>query len=107
MPEPLEEPWYDAAPQVRRLRPAGEIKWRGQLVFIGAALVDQPVGVAPYDEGLHIVRFCDIDLGVIDHRGRFLRFAPLRHRLREAHEATARANLSTIHPVQSVDDHPG
>ncbi|HEY3812589.1 MAG TPA: IS481 family transposase [Caulobacteraceae bacterium] len=107
MPERLEQPWYDADHQVRRVRTAGEIKWRGQLVFVGSALVDELVGVAPYDDGLHIVRFCGVDLGVIDHRRRFLRFAPLRHRLREAQEAAAQPKVSTVNPVQSVDDHSG
>jgi transposase InsO family protein len=90
MPRCLEEPWYDADHQVRRVRSAGEIQWRGQLVFIGAALSGETVGLAERENGSHIVRFCDLDLGVIDPSGRFRRFAPLRYRLREAPEAPPR-----------------
>jgi len=35
MPGRLEDPWYDADAdrQIRRLRLAGEIKWRGEFAF--------------------------------------------------------------------------
>lgn len=107
MPERVPEPWYDADHQVRCVRTAGEIKWRGELVFLSAALVGELVGIAEYDDGCQVVRFCDLDLGLIDNRSRFLRFAPLRHRLREAQEATSYRKLSTINPVQSVDHQSG
>jgi len=40
-----------------------------------------------------------LDLGVIDREGRFLRFAPLRHRLRKAQEPQPQQNLSGVSPV--------
>jgi transposase InsO family protein len=86
MPHRLITAQYGDDHQVRAVRSNGEIKWRGQLVFIGPAFVGEPVGLAPLDNDDHIVRFFDIDLGVIDRRGQFVRFAPLRQRLREAHE---------------------
>jgi transposase InsO family protein len=107
MPERLDEPWYDANHQVRRVRSAGEIKWRGDLVFIGEALVGQQIGIADHEDGLHVVRFCGVDLGTIDHRHRFRRFAPLRHGLHLTPQRPDHRKLSTIIPVQSVDDHPG
>lgn len=97
LPERLEDPWYDADHQVRRVRTSGEVKWRGQYVFVSEALVGEIVGVAELDQGLHIVRFCNVDLGVFDRGGRFRRFAPLRHGLREAPEEPN--NVSTIIPV--------
>ena len=71
---------------MRRVRPQGDIKWRGEHVFIGEALADELVGIAELERGGHIVRFCDRDLGVIDAALRFLRFAPPRARLRIATE---------------------
>lgn len=105
MPDRLEEPCYDAHHQVRRVRSNGEIKWRGEYVFVGEALIGELVGVTPHDERLDLVRFCDVDLGIIDHEGRFRRFAPLRHGLREA--PPSQSKVSTISPVQSVGDQPG
>lgn len=97
LPERLEDPWYDADHQVRRVRTSGEVKWRGQYVFVSEALIGEIVGLAELDQGLHIVRFCNIDLGVIDRQGTFRRFAPLRHRLGEAPDDPTK--VSTIIPV--------
>jgi transposase InsO family protein len=83
----LEEPWYDADHQVRRVRPTGEIKWQGEEIFIGEAFAGELVGVTEHDSGGHIVRFASRDLGVIGRDRRFLRFAPPRARLRVATEA--------------------
>ena len=85
-PTRIDEPWYDADHEVRRVRPAGEIKWRGAHVFIGEALEGELVGVTELETGDHLIRFCDRDLGVIDRAFRFLRFAPPRARLRVATE---------------------
>ena len=84
LPKRLEDPWYDASHEVRRVKPAGFIKWRGDRVFIGEALAGEIVGLAELEKGGHIVRFCTRDLGMIDRDLRFLRFAPPRARLRVA-----------------------
>ena len=99
MPSRIEEPWYDPDHQVRRVRTAGEIQWRGQLVYIGAALSGETVGLAEREDGSHFVRFCDLDLGVVDRSGHFRRFAPRRHKLREPPEDQPQQKLSGIIPV--------
>jgi transposase InsO family protein len=99
MPKRLLEPWYDADHQVRRVRTNGEIKWNGQLVFLSEPLIGETLGLAETPSGAHIVRFFDIDLGIIDRQGRFRRFAPLRHRLRYAPEHQTQQKLSGINPV--------
>lgn len=107
MPERLEDPWYDADHEVRRVRTRGEIKWRGGFAFVSEALVGELVGIAELDHGAHVVRFCGHDLGVIDRPGAFRRFAPPRAGLRETTERAANPKLSTISPVQIVEDQPG
>ena len=67
-PERLSEPWYDAWNAVRRVRTDGSIKWGGELVFISETLKGETVGVAETDSGHWIVRFADVDLGIIDRR---------------------------------------
>ena len=91
LPARLHDPWYDANHEVRRVRPPGDIKWRGEHVFIGEALAGELVGVAEHETGASIVRFCHRDLGVIDRNRRFLRFAPPRARLRAAPEPAVTA----------------
>ena len=78
MPESLKDPWYDADHQVRRVRSNGEIMWQGELLFVSETLIGELVGIAELETGDHVVRFCDLDIGLIDRRGRFVRFAPPR-----------------------------
>ena len=78
MPDRVEEPWYDADHQVRRVRPPGTIKWKGSQVFISEALVGALVGIAELETEDHVVRFCDRDIGLLDRDGGFRRFAPPR-----------------------------
>lgn len=107
MPARLEDPWYDADHQVRRVRGSGEIRWKRDLVFISETLIGELVGIAELETGDHVVRFCDRDIGLIDRRGRFSRFAPPRPGLREPAEPAATPELSGIIPVQNVDHQPG
>jgi putative transposase len=72
-PETLEHPWYDPDHAVRRVRPNGSIKWGGDFVFISETLKGEPVGIAETDRGDWIVRFADIDLGIIDRKTKKLR----------------------------------
>ena len=84
-PERVEEPWYDADHAVRRVRPTGEIRWGGSLVFVSEALAGEPVGLAETEKGNWIVRFCDCDLGLLDRTsGKMRRFAAARPGRRKA-----------------------
>ena len=71
-PERLEDPSYDGDVAVRRVRSNGQIKWAGELIFVGEALIGEPVGVVETDAGDWLVRYADVELGYIH---------PQRHRL--------------------------
>ena len=107
MPDRIEDPWYDADHQVRRVRPSGEIMWKGDRLFVSEVLAGELLGIAELETGDHVVRFYHRDMGLIDRRGRFTRFAPPRTGLREPAEPAANSKLSGIIPVQSVDNQPG
>lgn len=107
MPKRIEDPWYDADHEVRRVRPTGEIRWRGECAFIGEALAGEPIGLAELENGDHVVRFCGHDLGLLDRRGVFHRFAPPRTGLRKTMEDATNQKLSTISPVQPVGHQTG
>jgi transposase InsO family protein len=78
-PARIEEPQYDAEHAVRRVRSNGEIRWGGDLIFVGEALIGEPVGVAETETGDWIVRFADLPVGLIDRRTRKLRpYGPAR-----------------------------
>ncbi len=96
-PARIEDPIYRPDHAVRRVRSNGEIKWGGDLVFISEALTGELVGVAETERGDWIVRFIDVDLGIIDRKTRKLRrFTAPRPGRREAGN-----------PTQSVTHPPG
>lgn len=79
-PARLEDPWYDATHEVRRVRETGQIKWRGDLVFVSEAVRGELVGLAETAGGDWTVRFMHVELGRIERRTR--RFRPAWHRRR-------------------------
>ena len=76
-PARLEEATYDATHEVRRVNDTGQIKWKGEMVFISEAVRHELVGVAETDRGDWLVRFLHVELGRIDRRTR--RFMPAWH----------------------------
>jgi putative transposase len=76
-PARLEDPWYDATHQVRRVKANGQIQWRGGLVFLSEAVRGEVVGLAETPQGDWTVRFLDVELGRIDRRTQ--RFTPAWH----------------------------
>lgn len=73
-PSRLEDPWYDATHQVRRVKAAGVIKWQGEVIFVSDALAGELVGLVETAQGDWTVHFLHVELGRIDRRTR--RFTP-------------------------------
>ena len=92
-PDRIEEPTYTSEEAVRRVRSNGCIKWNGELVFLSEALIGEPVGIAETDTGAFLVRFADVDLGLIDRSASKLTpFAPPRPgRRKRAPEQTGKS----------------
>lgn len=65
----LRAPDYDDDDELRRVRHNGEIKWRGNTVYISQALAGEPVGLHETADGNWIVCYGPVHLGVIKHRG--------------------------------------
>ena len=76
-PARLEDPWYDATHQVRRVKRMGQIKWGGDAVFVSEAVRGELVGLAETERGDWTVRFMHVELGRIDRTTR--RFTPAWH----------------------------
>ena len=64
----LREPVYGDDHELRRVRHNGEIKWRGNRVYISQALAGEPVGLHESGDGCWAVDYGPVHLGVIDHR---------------------------------------
>jgi hypothetical protein len=63
-PEHLGDIQYPPLTEVRRVRSSGQIKWRGELVYISAALIGELVGVTEDRDGW-LVYFGPIPLGLL------------------------------------------
>ncbi len=71
-PKPLPKPWYAAEHAVRQVRSDGSIKWGGRHIFVSMALAGEPVGIAETRGGPWVVRFADLELGLIERGSRKL-----------------------------------
>ena len=74
-PARLEDAWYDATHEIRRVKDKGQIKWAGADVFICEALRGECVGLTETARGDWIVRFLQLEVGRIDRRTRRFRAA--------------------------------
>jgi putative transposase len=66
MPARLPEPDYPAEAAVRRVRSNGEIKWRGEHIFLCNSLVGEAVVIEETEQGHWRVCFFDLPIGIID-----------------------------------------
>ena len=75
----MDDPWYDADHQVRRVMANGEVRWRDGFVYVSEALIGELIGLAELPTGDWVARFADIDLGIIQRNcNEFLRFSAPR-----------------------------
>jgi putative transposase len=79
-PARLAELVYPDHWQIRMVRHSGEIRWRGDHVFIGQVLAGEPIGLQESDAGVWRLHFGQILLGTINHAGQFQRTGDRRRR---------------------------
>ena len=65
-PARLEDPHYPPGYALRRVRHNGEIKWQGELIFIGQALSGEVIGLHETHDGDAVLYFGPLALGIID-----------------------------------------
>jgi len=101
----LRSPAYGGDVTVKRVRTNGEIKWRGELVYISAALTGEPVGIEEDEDGLWQVRYGPVLLGWIDANGRLQR--PRAARAASSVRALRPSGASTERVENCVTHHVG
>jgi transposase InsO family protein len=74
----LREPEYSDDVIVRRVRHNGEIRWKGNTIFVSEVLSGEPVGCEEGEDGFWHLTYGPISLGWIDNRGRLVRSRRLR-----------------------------
>lgn len=69
-------PEYDPGVTVRHVRTNGEIKWKGQTLYLGEALRGEPVGLLPQDDRFWSVQFGPLQIGLLDDHARCILHIP-------------------------------
>lgn len=67
-PVKLPEIDYEPGVTVRQVRHNGEIKWRGDFIYVSEVLAKEPLGLKPLDEERWELRYSFHLLGVLDQR---------------------------------------
>ena len=67
-PAKLPEVEYESGITVRQVRHKGEIKWRGELIYVSEVLAKEPVGLIPIDNDKWELRYSFQLLGILDER---------------------------------------
>ena len=65
-PNRIDQPEYQAGVTVRRVRTNGEIRWKGDMVFISEALVGEPVGLKQISERTWAIYYGPLEIGILD-----------------------------------------
>ena len=104
-PDRVEDPHYGEDVAVRRVRSTGQIKWAGELIFVGEALIGEPVGILETEGGDWRVRYADVDLGYIHPQRRRLTPRPLRG-VSKPGDLMEIADASTTTPQAQQPQHP-
>ena len=72
-PKGVESPEYGGGVTVRRVRTNGQIKWRGELIYLSEALRGEPVGLVQKDTRYWTLLYGPLSIGLLDdHTGQVL-----------------------------------
>ena len=65
-PSRIASPEYGSGVTVRKVRTNGEIKWKGEMVYLSGALRGEPVGLVQQDHRYWTVMFGPLSIGLLD-----------------------------------------
>lgn len=77
-PARIGSPEYGAGVTVRSVRRNGEIKWKGDLVYVSASLRGEPVGLVRLDERNWSIQFGPLIIGTLDDADRRVHKTPVK-----------------------------
>ncbi len=65
-PSQVSAPEYEVGETVRRVRTNGEIKWKGDKIYLSETLKGEPIGLSQKDERYWTIRFGPLVIGLLD-----------------------------------------
>ena len=77
-PAEVRSPEYETDVTIRRVRSNGEIKWRGEKIYLSEALRGEPVGLKPRDDRHWNIQFGPVIIGLLDDHTRRVVHTPTK-----------------------------
>jgi len=94
---------YEEGITVRKVRSNGEIKWRGDKIFLSEVLIGEPVGLEQIDDRYWLIRFGPIELAQLDDHD--LRLIHPKRKSRALNEKSPK-NPKCVTHVPGMKCHP-
>ncbi len=63
---------------VRQVRTNGQIKWKGDMIYLSEALRGEPVGLVPQDDRFWTIWFGPLSIGLLDDHNRSVLHTPTK-----------------------------
>ena len=77
-PGRVSAPDYEVGVMVRKVRTNGEIKWRGNKIYLSEALRGEPVGLSPKDDRYWTIRYGPLVIGLLDDHTQSVQRTPIK-----------------------------
>jgi hypothetical protein len=77
-PSQVSAPEYEVGVTVRRVRTNGQIKWKGDTIYLSEALRGEPVGLVPQDDRFWTIWFGPLSIGLLDDHARTILHTPTK-----------------------------
>jgi hypothetical protein len=77
-PSRLSAPEYEVGVTVRQMRSNGQIKWKGDTVYLSESLRGEPVSLVPQDDRFWEIRFGTLSIGLLDDHARCILHTPTK-----------------------------
>ena len=77
-PNRVDSPEYEVGVTVRRVRSNGEIRWKGDKIYLSEALRGEPIGLLAQDDRYWAVRFGPLEIGLLDDHARCILHTPTK-----------------------------
>mgnify|MGYP002829961558 CR=1 FL=1 len=75
-PSRVSVPQYEPGVTVRRVRTNGQIKWKGDTIYVSEALRGEPIGLVQQDDRFWTIRFGPLSIGLLDDHARCILHTP-------------------------------
>jgi hypothetical protein len=77
-PSRVSAPEYEVGLTVRQVRTNGEIRWKGDTIYLSEALRGEPVGLVQQDDRFWAIRFGPLSIGLLDDHARCILHTPTK-----------------------------